>query len=240
VALLALGDDAGADLLLDDSDKQKEWAQFTWFGPAMLRLPDSPAARQVKARATVEALMPAAKSDPGQLVIISDALRLLGTDPARERLRDLTGHLSRYVRGRAAMNLAASGTRADLARVAAMADDDPTWFARTKAAQAMFLTAPRRRHLWRYADQVARAVTEAPEAFDRAAALDSLGIIARAQDVPLAAARLADADAYVRLCAAEALGRIGTAEAIAAVRNARADADLRVRLQAETILAART
>lgn len=235
VALLALGDDSGARFLIEPGDDHKQWAQFTWFGPAILRLPDSPAARKVKACVTAVKLMPEGKTDPGQIVVICDALGLLGTPEAQEKLRGLLDNMSRYVRARAAMNLAAaSGREDDMDRVAAVASGDATWFARTKAAQALFL---RGRGL-RYAEQIARTVAGAVDPFDRAAALDSLGIVGRAEYAPLVAAQLGATDAYVRLCAAEALDRIGGREAVAAVARLRDDPDLRVRLQVAKSLAA--
>jgi HEAT repeat protein len=236
LALLSLGDESGAAFLTEPSEGNRDWALFTWFGPTVLRLKGgSEAVRRVKARVTVEALMPPGKGDPGQLVIICDALGLEGSAAARDKLVGLTGHLSRYVRARAAVNLAAMSDRADdQDRVAAMASGDATEFVRVKAAQAMVL---RGRGL-RYAETIARAAREAADPFDRAAAQESLGAIARREYVPAAVGGLADADAYVRLCAAEALDRIGGPQALAAVAQVQNDPDLRVRLQAAKCLAA--
>ena len=82
------------------------------------------------------------------------------------------------------------------------------------------------------------AIAEAARGFDRAAALDSLGIIGRREHVPLVVGQLKADDAYVRLCAAEALDRMGTRAAVSAVAAVENDPDMRVRLQAAKCLAA--
>jgi HEAT repeat protein len=236
LTLLALGDDSGAEFLLDPTVEEKEWALFAWFGPTVLRLPDRPAAaRRVKARMTVANLLPPDKTDPGQVVIVSDSLGLLATPEARRALARLLSHQSRYVRGRAAMNLmACSSSAADVASVKRLAEGDAALFARVKAAQALAMKGHPA-----YAEPIRAAVTAAGvDDFDRAAALESLGLLRRAEDAPLAAAQLQAADPYVRLCAAEALERIGTTEALAAVAAARSDTNLRVRMAVEKCLAA--
>ena len=237
LALLSLSDETGLAFLTEPQEGNRDWALFTWFGPTVLRLPGrSAAVRQVKARVTVESLLPQGKSDPGQLVIICDSLGLLGTATAREKLIGLTAHGSRYVRARSAGNLAAMSDRPeDLDRVTDLAGGDATEFVRIKASEALVL---RGRGL-RYAETIARSAGSAADPFDRAAALDSLGALARAEYAATAIAGLSDADAYVRLAAAAALDRIGSREAVAAVTGVRNDPSLRVRLQAVKCLATR-
>lgn len=240
LALLELGDEAGMDLLMDPDYEHKEWALFTWFGPTVMRLPDKSAAvRKLKGRFTVEKVLPESKTDPGQFVVICDTLGGMATlpahrAPARRALAGLTDHLSRYVRGRAAVNLlAASGRPEHAERVRKMAAADKTLFARVKASQALVIGG-RPAH----AERIAEAARSAKDDFDRAAALDSLGVIARVRYVGLIAEQSSSKNPYVRLCAAGALDRIGTRAAISAAARRQNDPDLRVRLQIAKCLAA--
>jgi len=234
LALMALGDDSRTDFLIETEEDNLCWALFTWFGPTAMRLPDrSDATRRLKARMTIENLKPD-KSDPGQVIIVCDTLGLLATPEARRVLVGHLGHMSRYVRARAAGNLLAMSDRSqDVQGVERMAARDPAMFARIKAAQALVMKGYKR-----YAEPIAHAAVLADDPFDRAAALDSLGIIARRGDVPLVVEQLKADDAYVRLCAAEALDRMGTGAAISAVAAVKNDPDMRVRLQAAKCLAA--
>jgi len=236
LALLSLGDETGVPFLTEPRTDERDWALFSWYGPTVLQLPgNSAAVRRVQARVTVDTLLPEGKDDPGQLVIICRALSLLGTPAARDRLLGLTVHRSRYVRARAAQGLAAMSHRPeDLDLVATMARDDRTGFVRLKASEALAL----RDAGLRYAEAVARAARQEPDPFDRAAALDSLGVLARDEYAPAAVEALQESDAYVRLAAAAALDRIGSPRAVDAVRTVRHDRDLRVRLQAAKCLAA--
>ncbi|MBN2582269.1 MAG: HEAT repeat domain-containing protein [Planctomycetes bacterium] len=233
LALMALGDDSRAKFLIECEDDHLNWVLFTWFGPTALRLPDRSATRALKARFTVEELKPD-KSDPGQVIMVCDSLGLLGTEAAHDALIGLLGHMSRYVRGRAAINLLGHyGRDADVQRVERVAARDDAMFARVKAAQALAAIGHRR-----YVEPIAQAVMLADDPFDRAAALDSLGLVGGNEHVDLIAAQTTDDDAYVRLCAVEALDRIGTDRAVAAAAARADDPDLRVQLQAAKTLAA--
>jgi HEAT repeat protein len=236
LCLLRLGDDSGADLLLE-STESRDWALFTWFGPTALRLADRPeAARRVKARFTFDTVLPRTKSDPGQLVIVCDSLRILGGGEAREALVTMSGHRSRYLRARAAANLLAGWPEPDVvSRAVELAERDPTAFTRVKLSQALVAAG---KDTEKYAQVVAEAADSTPDLFDRAAALDSLGSLGRQDHVPIAARQLKSDDAYVRLCAVEALDRIGSADAVAAVRQRANDPDLRVRMSVAACLAA--
>ena len=235
LTLLALGDNAGEQRLLDDSSNLHNWAFYTWLAPSVLRLPDhSPAVARVKARLTTETLRPPGKSDPAQLAYITDALGLLGGVSARRALVELCDNPSRYVRGRASINLLSlSSQREDVQRVQRIAADDEALFARVKAAHALAAHGDRAA-----VRTIASAVEAAPSAFDRAAALDSLGVVGEPEHVSVAAAALRSSEAYVRQCAVEALDRLGTAAAVQAVRPLRDDPDVRVRLQVAKCLAA--
>ncbi|MEX0887143.1 MAG: HEAT repeat domain-containing protein [Phycisphaeraceae bacterium] len=235
LALLALGDTSGEEMLLDESSNLHNWAFLTWLAPSVLRLPDdSPTVARVKARITTETLVPPHKSDPGQLAYVTDALGLLGGASARQALVELCANPSRYVRGRASINLLViSSQREDVQRVERIASDDETLFARVKAAHALATQGDRAA-----VSTIASAVDEAESAFDRAAALDSLGVVGDAEHVSPAAAALRSGEAYVRQCAVEALDRLGTDAAVEAARTAREDPNVRVRLQVAKCLAA--
>jgi HEAT repeat protein len=143
-------------------------------------------------------------------------------------------HPSRYLRGRAALNLLAGwGDLDDVDRVIRQAERDPAVFARVKAAQALAANGQTR---------FGRIVLDglgAADPFDRAAALDGLGALGLAEHGQAVAAQMKSDDPYVRLCAAEALDRIGTPRALAAAAASRQDADARVRLRVAKCLAAR-
>jgi len=246
LTLLGLGDTAGLAMLMDGEPDHKQWALRTWFGPTVMRLPDGlPGVPELKAWFTVERILPSDKRDPGQVVIICDTLGLMGTEAARQKLTELLGHMSRYVRARAAQNLVVApgdgGPRVFLgsvpAQVATMATDDPALFARIKASQAVVTAGGFTRAARPFAEAIARAAASA-DPFDRAAALDSLGAIRRTEYVPTVIQQLKSPNAYVRLCAAAALGAIGDEGGTTAVARLRNDPDMRVRLQVATCLAA--
>jgi len=240
IALLALGDDSRIDWLLDDDKSKteidrKEWALFAWFAPAVLRLPDDlEAARRFKRRITVEALA-ADSREAHRFIHRCDALGLLGTPAATSVLVAMLGHASRYVRGRAAVNLLRASDRPyHVDRVVWVAHNDPTDFARAAACEAL---ARHGRHL--YGRRLA-AMFDASlhDPFDRAAALEALGRLADPSAVPILARHAAHDDPYVRLCAVEALERVGTPAAMAALTERTDDADLRVRMQVAKATAA--
>jgi len=176
IALLALGEDSAAPWLIDDdvSIKEidnKEWAMFAWFTPTILRLPNTlDATRQLKERITVEKLT-IASNDAHRFVVRCDALALLGTDEALSALVAFTGHDSRYVRGRAAVQLlGVSDYRSHVDRVVSMAQNDATDFAKIKACEAL---AREGRSF--YARRIVEMAAATPDPFDKAAAVESRG-----------------------------------------------------------------
>jgi HEAT repeat protein len=233
LALLRLGDDFGADALLK-SEGERQWALCTWFGPTALRLPDRPAAaRRVKAHITFDRVLPAAKGDPAQLIPICDTLGLMRGESARAALVTMTAHASRHVRARAAVNLLAGWRDPALkSRVVQMAHSDPAEFARIKASQALASAGESG-----FAQAIAEMASSCSDAFDRAAALDSLGVLATRKYAPQAAGQLQSPDPYVRLCAVEALDRMGAGDLAAGVAALSDDPSLRVRLSAAKFLA---
>ncbi|MFW6154891.1 MAG: HEAT repeat domain-containing protein [Planctomycetota bacterium] len=240
LALLALGDDSRGEWLLDDDKSKteidrKEWAMFCWFAPAVLRLPDDlEATRRFKRRITVEALT-AHSREAHRFIHRCDALGLLRTPEAISVLVAMLGHASRYVRGRAAVNLLGASERPyHVDRVVWVAHNDPADFARVKACEAL---ARRGRHL--YGRRLtAMFDTALVDPFDRAAAVDSLGRLGDASAVPLLARHTSNDDPYIRLCAVEALERVGSPPAMAALRVRAGDEDLRVRMQVAKATAA--
>jgi len=232
-ALLALGDAGGTSYLTELAEADDD-VFYVWFAPAILRLPDAPVA--LTSRLTPEALCgPGAgkvrQTDPARVAMVTEALGLVGGPVACERLQTLTGFRSRYVRGQAVLSLlAADPSDARVAAAEELADGDPTDFVRVKAALALAL-ADRASPV----DQIARVATETPESFDRAVAIESLGLLGDVSAEPLLRASLDDPDDYVRRCGVEALDRIG-ADGIDTLLE---DPDELVRLQAARMLAAR-
>lgn len=240
IALLALGDDSRGEWLLDDDKSKteidrKEWALFAWFAPAVLRLPDGlDATRRLKRRITVEALS-ADSREAHRFIHRCDALGLLGTDAAVSVLVAMLGHASRYVRGRAAVNLLRASDRGYHAdRVVWVAHNDPTDFARVKACEAL---SHHGRHL--YGRRLkAMFDTALYDPFDRAAATESLGLLGDVSALEILAQHTRNDDPYVRLCAVEALERLGTPPALVALNERADDKDLRVRMQVAKAMAA--
>jgi len=239
LSLLMLGDDSRAGYMLEDEISQKKLkptdrALFDWFAPAILRLPDTlAAARRLKRQITV-AKLTAETRDSHRFIHRCDALSLLGTDDAIAVLVAYLRHSSRYVRGRAALGLLRVSQRADhVDRVVTVALTDPTDFARVKACEAL---AGYGREF--YGRQIARMLTTGiPDPFDRAASIESLGMIGGTEHLKLIIKAAAADDPYLRLCAVEALERIGTTAAIDAVRERTKDGDMRVRMQVAKCLA---
>jgi len=239
LALLTLGDDSPAEWLLDEDTSRDEvdrrnWAMFCWFAPAVLRLPDTlKATRRLKKRITVEKLT-VDSNDVHRFVVRCDALALLGTDEATSALVGFTGHLSRYVRGRAAVRLlGVSDHRGHVDRVVSMAQNDRTDFARIKACEALG-----REGRSFYARRVAEMAARTPDPFDKAAAVESLGALGAADHLGVVIRSAGAEDPYLRLCAVEALDRIGTPAAIEAAGRRMDDPDMRVRMQAAKCIAA--
>ncbi|NLF32723.1 MAG: HEAT repeat domain-containing protein [Planctomycetes bacterium] len=240
LALLALGDDSRAEWLMDDDRSKagidrKEWALFCWFAPAVLRLPDTlEATRRLKGRITVEALA-ADSREAHRFIHRCDALGLLGTEEAAGVLAAMLGHASRYVRGRAAVNLLRVSDRPyHVDRVVWVAHNDPADFARVKACEAL---ARHGRHL--YGRRLAAAFNDGLyDPFDRAAAVESLGLLGDVSALTILQQHSKHDDPYVRLCAVEALERLGTPAALAAAGERAGDEDLRVRMQVAKAMAA--
>lgn len=239
VALLALGDDSGAAYLKELADTDDD-VLLCWYGPAVLRLPDDlTAAREVKALITLDRLAGGGTrrtrhTEPGAVAMKAEALGLIGTPEACRALLELMQFHSRYVRGQAAVSLlGADPGEAHVAAVTAMADSDGADFARVKASVALALAGRCEKVAF-----LAEAAGSIDDPFDRAVAVEALGIAGDATRADVVASQLAHADAYVRQCALEALERMGAPGARAAAERAAGDASIRVRLQAAKLLAA--
>lgn len=239
VALLRLGDDSGADYLEERAAKDDD-VFFCWYGPAILRLPDEPeAAKRLKALITVEKLggpgdRRTRNSDPAVVTMKAEALGLLGGDEACRLLRELMTFHSRYVRGRAAQSLLAAEASAEhVAAVEAVADGDETDFARIKASLALVEAGRPER-----GDFLIRAANSAEDPFDRATAVEALGLVGDAAGIGAVTAELDHDDPYVRQCALEALERLDVESAVTEAKGRREDENVRVRLQAAKVLAA--
>jgi len=233
VALLALGDDAGAGYLAELADADED-VFFAWFAPAILALDDEPApAAELKVRVTVETCCAGGvrnvrQTDPGVLVWVTEVLGLLAGDAACEKLRELLDHRSRYVRGRAALSLlAADACDANVGAVSDRLEEDPTDYVRIQAALALSLAGRPQ------ADTLAAAVESAADPFDQAKAVEALGLLGSADHAGLIAEELTCEDPYVRRCAVEATGRLDPPRA----RPLCDDPDALVRLQAAKVMA---
>ncbi|MBN2583629.1 MAG: HEAT repeat domain-containing protein, partial [Planctomycetes bacterium] len=124
-----------------------------------------------------------------------------------------------------------------VALVRQMADEDPTEYGRMKAALAMARTGCKE-----MLPPITLAAESAADPFDRAAAVEALGLLGHKDDLATVLGQIDHADAYVRLCTVEAADRIDSSAAKVtqlAARLADADPDARVRLQAAKLLAGR-
>jgi len=244
IALLALGDDAGAACLRELADAGHD-VFYAWFAPAILRLGDEPpATSEIKARITLEAIWPPDKplvrrTDGGVVTMVAETLGLLGTERAFSELVGLMRFRSRYVRGQAALSLlSAAPTKKHLAAVEKIARSDKTDFARIKAHEALARcstgVSPVLPEKTRKAsvDAIAALAAKAADPFDQAVAVESLGSLACAEHSPLIRQKLSHADPYVRRCAIEALERIEPAAGGEAAAASLDDPDPFVRLQA--------
>ncbi|HUT57740.1 MAG TPA: HEAT repeat domain-containing protein [Phycisphaerae bacterium] len=238
VSLLALADDGGAAYLTELADKGDD-TFYAWFGPTILHLPDNPPAAGFRARITTDSLVnvgerSARLTNPGTLAMVAEALGLVADDAACEKLRELTGARSRYVRGQAAVSLlAAAPTEDNTGIVAALAASDATDFVRIKAAYAVAKAGRRE-----YAAAIDTAARSAEDTFDAATAVEALGLLGGTDHEATICACLGHAEPYVRRCAIEAIDRIDCTDATGAVAGGRKDPDVLVRLQAARFFAA--
>lgn len=240
VALLALGDDFGAAYLNELADRDDD-VFFCWYAPAILHLTDElEASRTIKSLITVESLCTRGdrgirNCEPATLAMKARAAGLIATPEAARLLLELMQFHSRYVRGQAAVGLLlASPTDQHVAAVRGMARDDPTEFARLKAALALARTG---------SQELIPVITQVAESsaddFNRAVAVEALGQLGHKDDLTTVLTQADHADAYVRLCAIEAADRIDRQAAVpTAERRLGDDSDERVRLQAAKLLAA--
>ncbi|HOI56570.1 MAG TPA: HEAT repeat domain-containing protein [Phycisphaerae bacterium] len=243
VALLALKDPRGGAYLNELADRDDD-VVFVWWGVAILRLPNHlPETAALKGRITVEALRRRGDrgvrcSDAATLAMKATVAEMIGDEEACRLLCELAGHSSRYVRGQAAVSLLLTSPTDDhVALVRRMAAEDSTEFGRMKAALALARTGCKE-----MLAPITRAAEAADDPFDRAAAVEALGLLGHKDDLPTVLAQADHDDAYVRLCAVEAADRIApTARNVTALarRLADDDPDPRVQLQAAKLLAAR-
>lgn len=239
VALLAFGDESGVSLLQQMADKDDD-VFFCWYAPAILRLTaDTPAVSDLKSRLTAPAIVgvnprKTRLSEPGLMTIKLEALGLVRTPEACEAIKSLMTFRSRYVRGQAALSLMEAACHDGHEQlIAAMADGDDTDFARIKASLALALTGHKERAAF-----IAAAAGRVDDWFDRAVALEALGVLGDNAYTAEIEAQLDHPEPYVRQCALEALERVGAPSAVAAAQRARKDKNERVRLQAAKLLAA--
>jgi HEAT repeat protein len=243
VALLALGDDSGAEFLTTLADRNDD-VFFCWYGPAVLGLPDNMlATAALKLRFTTETIRDGRGTyqtrftEPGITVMTARTLGLIGDAAACAVLLDLMKHHSRYVRAEAGMSLlAAAPSAAHEAAVLLLSTGSQTDFERIKGTLALLRAGVGN------ADAVAEIAKSTPDDFDRAVAIETLGIIGDPSYTTVANEMLAHQDAYVRQCAVEALDRLeGTSgPSLERLRTImKDDQSPRVRLQAAKYIAGR-
>ncbi len=238
VALLSLGDDAGAGFLTELAEKNHD-VFFAWFAPAILRIRRrSPAVSALKARLTVDALMETKPgstrfTNPGTAAMVAEALGVIGTRKARTHLRSLATSSSRYVRAAACIALLARGARSDDRRfVIRLAETDPTDFVKISASFALARAGERS-----WAEEIARLAGTADNPFDTASAIGMLGDLGEKRYAEAVRRYLKHADWYVRQRCVETLGALGGKPA--QVKQALKDPCERVRLSAARVMAAR-
>jgi HEAT repeat protein len=239
LALLMLADESAVPYLRELADKNDD-VFFCWFGPALLRLEKNcPAVAELQSRLTVAELLNTEKrktrdSEPGLVTMKAQVLGILKGPEACAALENLAKFHSRYVRGQAALSLLeASDAPAHLGLVEAMADADATDFARLKACLALALKGQAQR-----GDEIAKLAGSAADPFDRAVAIESLGLLRRKKDAAVIRRQIARGDAYLRQCALEALERIDPETAVETAEKMLRDESPRVRHQAAKVLAA--
>ncbi len=241
LALLSLGDESRAGVLRELRESRP--AVFLGvFAPAILRLPDGPpAVAELKGRITPAALAELddrAARNTAHVTVRAEALALLATPEACRALAEWLQAPRRYVRGQAAVGLLEAAPTADhRAAVEAMADGDPTEFARLKASFALARAGGTGRA--GRIGALARAADSLDEPFERAVAVEALGMLRAAEHADTVSATLRDPAPYVRLCAVEAIDRIDAGSAREPALAALRDPAARVRLQGAKVLAAR-
>jgi HEAT repeat protein len=238
LALLMMGDDAGVGYLRELAGKGDD-VFFCWFGPALLRMKDTCAAvGELKGLLTAAALMDTGshktrRTEPGLMTMKSEVLGILGGEVATAALLEMMQFHSRYVRGQAALSLLESGkTAGNVKAVEQLAKKDKTDFALIKASLALALAGEEG-----HRKLILKAAGSAKDPFDRAVAVESLGLLRHAEDAAVVAKQLNHADAYLRQCVLEALERLDPVAAAKAAKKKLKDASPRVRLQAAKILA---
>jgi len=230
-ALLMLGDDRGTVFLKEIAEKEDD-VFYAWFAPAILRLEAGTSGlADLKDYLTVERLLSVPENstrltDPSRLTAVIEALGEIGGKEAASKAAEFIEHSSRFVRGQVAIStIQASGTNEFTSFVEKMSREDPTDFARARAAFAL-----------KDADFLELLVQGSEDSFARAVALEGLGLLGASGKAPCALRAVDDPDTYVRQCALEALERINAPEAAAAARDRLSDEALNVRCQAEKTL----
>ncbi len=214
IGLSTFGDDSGVPFLQDLLDKNSD-VVLCWYGPTILRMARGsdqaePVAglQKLAKQITVSALYNTVAlskrfSEPGLLTMTAETLGLIGTKDAQAKLVDLLTHPSRYVRGRAALSLLeADASDANRQIISNLLLSDQTDFVAIKASLALAMAFEDERE--KRSTGIARIAASASDSFDRAVAIESLGLLPGGNHADVIATALDDADAYVRQCAAEA------------------------------------
>jgi HEAT repeat protein len=228
VALLTLGDDAGAAYLHALADKNDD-VFYAWLAPAILQLPDSKAAAGIKKRLTAEAILKpppgsTRRSEPGLQVMKAQALGLLPGAESTAALLELTRFHSRYVRAEAAKSLLRIAP-AKRGVVQKLHQKDRTDFVRSQTARALGLAGP-----------LSRLAATAEDPLDRATALEGLAELHPPTAAGIIQKQVGHPHPYVRQSALESLEKVDAKRARPVAKKLVKDADPRVRLTAHKVL----
>lgn len=214
IGLAIFGDESGIPFMQDLVEKNHDMI-VCWYGPTILRLSrgtnhvkPAEALREIAKSITVDTLfntVPNSKRmiEPGLLTMTAEVLGLIGTKAAQSKLAEMFTHSSRYVRARAAVSLLeADASPENLERISGLLKSDHTDLVAIKASLALAQSFDDVRQ--KYTDVIARIATDTADPFDRAVAIESLGVLGAGCHTEIIVKSFEDTDAYVRQCAAEA------------------------------------
>lgn len=217
IGLSVFDDDTGLPFLQELLENNHD-VILCWYAPTILRLAQgndqiNPVAglKKIARQITVDTIFDTTGGrrrliEPGLLSMIAEALGVIGSKEAQSKLAELFTHSSRYVRARACLSLLeADASDTNRQRVSDLLLTDQTDFVAIKASLALAKAFDDERE--KRTSVIAKIASHATDPFDRAVAIESLGMIPDVNHADVITNALDDADAYVRQCAAEACPR---------------------------------
>ena len=232
ICLLSLGSKIALQHLVQLADDGQD-IFYGWFAPSILRMDSGlPGVKQLQERLTVETIYKDGagtlrEMDPSFVITVSEALACMNTEDALEAQRSLCAWRSRYIRVQAARGLMQqSEAKEDKDLIQQMFNEAQTEFEESGLSAILFEQ--------KLTDDISRVQTIAAssqDAFERAYAVEQLGIIADRSSLQVLEQATKDSDAYVRQNAVEALDRLDHSDASQIINTCAADESMRVRLQ---------